>query len=126
MADPSFETDLERLFDSVEAAPDADRFARAVDARLDRLLRLRRWVYGVFGGAGALVAGWQITQWQGWDGLGRWFKLGSDAAQGAANVVASSATATPPTWDTAGVTWFCAALGAAALSLYLALALREN
>ena len=126
MADPSFETNLERLFDTVEAAPDADRFARAVDARLDRLLRLRRWVYGVFGGAGALVAGWQITQWQGWAGLGRVFKLGSQAAQGAASVVTSTAATAPPAWDTASVTWFCAALGAAALSLYLAMILREN
>ena len=71
MADPGFEMDLERLFDHVEPAPDAAIFARAVDARLDRLIRVRRWVYGLFGGVGALVASLQLAQWDLLGGLER-------------------------------------------------------
>ena len=71
MADPGFETDLERLFDHVDPAPDAATFARAVDARLDRLIRVRRWVYGLFGGVGALVASLQLAQWDVLGGLDR-------------------------------------------------------
>ena len=54
-ADDAFEADLSAMFDETSEAPDAQAFVRDVEARLDRLQRTRRWLYGVLGTVGAAI-----------------------------------------------------------------------
>ncbi|CAN5151236.1 hypothetical protein BH11PSE2_BH11PSE2_04890 [soil metagenome] len=62
MAETGFETDLEAMFDQAPAFSDDAVFARQVDGRLDKMLKTRRWVYGVCGSLGAAVAALELTQ----------------------------------------------------------------
>ncbi len=58
MADPEFETRLNRLFGEAPALPDADGFARRVETRLARGWAVRRLLIGAAGlGGGAVAAG---------------------------------------------------------------------
>jgi hypothetical protein len=60
MADADFERRLERLFAGSAELGDADAFAARVVRRLDRVWTARRWLIGVAGGAGGVVAASQI------------------------------------------------------------------
>ena len=56
MAKDAFENQLEALFADVPEAPDAAEFVIDFKARLDRELRRRRLILGVFGVLGAILA----------------------------------------------------------------------
>jgi hypothetical protein len=56
MADLDFEAGLQRLFDSPPALADHERFAREVDARLDRGWTVRQLLIGTLGLAAGMVA----------------------------------------------------------------------
>lgn len=64
MPEDAFEFDLEAMFAQAPAFADEDAFATRVEARLAKLRRTQRWVYGVAITAGALIAGLQLAQWQ--------------------------------------------------------------
>jgi hypothetical protein len=61
MAEPSFETQLQRLFAEAPAYPDAALFTARVQQRLDRGWALRRGMIGVAGVAGGLIAAGQFV-----------------------------------------------------------------
>ena len=56
MADPDFETRLQRLFAEAPDLADADGFARRIEARLDRSWTLRRILIGTAGLGGGAIA----------------------------------------------------------------------
>ena len=61
MADPSFDTQLARLFAEPPPLPDASAFTAAVQTRLERGWALRRVAIGAAGGVGGLVAAGQVV-----------------------------------------------------------------
>jgi len=60
MAELEFENRLSRLFAAAPAFVDSDRFARRVEARLDRAWTLRRALIGIAGLGGGVVAAGQM------------------------------------------------------------------
>ena len=61
MSDPSFDTQLSRLFAEPPPLSDAAAFTAAVQARLERGWALRRVLIGAAGGVGGLVAAGQVV-----------------------------------------------------------------
>jgi hypothetical protein len=62
MADVDFERRLLQMFDQPPHFADADRFARSVDARLDRGWNLRQMVLGAFGVIGGIIGSLQMIR----------------------------------------------------------------
>ena len=62
MAEVSFENRLLRMFDEPPPMPDADRFARRVEARLDRGWNLRQLTIGSFGILGGAIGVFQMAR----------------------------------------------------------------
>jgi hypothetical protein len=61
MAEAEFERRLERLFTGAPEFSDGEAFAARVERRLDRGWTARRWLIGVAGGAGGIIAASQIV-----------------------------------------------------------------
>ena len=60
MAELEFESRISRMFAEAPAFADADRFARRVEARLDRGWALRRALIGIAGLGGGVIAAVQM------------------------------------------------------------------
>lgn len=60
MSDRAFETELDRLFAEAPVLSDAEAFAAAVVARIERGWMVRRLTIGGLGLAGGLFGAWQV------------------------------------------------------------------
>ena len=79
MADPEFDTRLGRMFSEAPAYPDADVFARGIEARLARSWTLRRMLIGLAGLAGGVVAAGQMLGAHLWQAVGGFATASSQA-----------------------------------------------
>lgn len=111
MPEDSFENELERMFAQAPAFADEEMFAQRVGRRIERLQRLRRWLYGGAAAAGGLIAITQVAQWAARSGVG----LVERAA------VSVEAAAFAPV--SVGAVW--AVAGAGLLAAYIVHVLRE-
>lgn len=118
MADPSFENRLLRLFDEPPAVPDADGFARGVEARLSRgwgLRQLTIWAFGIIGG---LIGVYQMA------GSGLVPQIENAMTAGLEDLwrVGAGYAALPLSGE---VLWMAAALGVMALAFAITRAVEE-
>ena len=125
MAEVSFENRLLRMFDEPPPMPDADRFARRVEARLDRGWNLRQLTIGSFGILGGAIGVFQMAR----SGFAPQIEA---ASQRSASLLTtglgelwSSATGYAAIPLTGEVLWMAAALGVMALALAVTRAVEE-
>ena len=125
MAEVSFENRLLRMFDEPPPMPDADRFARRVEARLDRGWNLRQLMIWAFGIVGGLIGAIQVV------GSGMGAELRRASQQSTALVTRPLGEFWRPDLDLGGipltgeVLWMAAALGVMALALAVTRAVEE-
>ena len=125
MADVSFENRLLRMFDEPPALSDADRFARDIEARLDRGWGMRRLMIGAFGVFGGVIGTVQLM------GSGFAPELERAARQSTSLVTERIDSAWRASFGMAGiplsgeVLWMAAALGVMALALAVTRAVEE-
>ena len=125
MADVSFENRLLRMFDEPPALPDAERFARDIEARLDRGWGMRQLMIWAFGIVGGLIGAVQVV------GSGMGVELQRASEQSAALVTRPLGELWRSDLDLGGipltgeVLWMAAALGVMALALAVTRAVEE-
>lgn len=109
-----FEDELAALFDAAPAMDDEDVFARRVAARIARVQRTQRWVFGTAYVLGGAIAAIEIGRWSGWSQMGRWADAGV------------STLSNPAMWASMTPTVALAWSGAAALVVYVGVQLRQS
>ncbi len=125
MAEANFENRLLKMFDEAPPFGDADRFAQAVETRLNRGWGIRQLTIGAFGVAGGALGVWQMMRF----GVIPQIETASERSAnlmtaGFDGVVraGSDLTALPVSGE---VLWMAAALGAMALAFAITRAVEE-
>lgn len=124
MADVDFESRLLRLFEQPPAFTDADRFARDVEARLDRGWGLRQLLIGGFGVVGGVIGAMQVVG----SGVGAQLEKASEQSAGLTQQFDEAwrssldFAAMPLSGE---VLWMAAAMGVMALAFVVTRAVEE-